>query len=331
MENHGINDFVASYEEQQARRISGFWRRIAAFLLDSLLLALIGFALGAFCFDFLADLGALGKLLGFSIALAYFGLLNSSIGRGQTLGKRMMKIEVVDRSGRHIALGRSLLRYMVLGAPYFLNNTALPANLLNAPGSMLISFIIFGCGSAIIYMYLFNRRTRQSLHDLVAGTFVVRTEPTGAVTNTLWRPHLTVVGILFALALMAPVYLQRQFEGVGELPQAAATQHALLESGMVQAASVHFGKSWTVSNGNRSESTFLKVQAMVRLPAQNDEATSLKIGRIVFDTYDSVLQKDLVSVIVTRGYDIGIARASVSYTQTYSPDTWLEMLEESTE
>ena len=37
--------------------------------------------------------------------------------------------------------------------------------------------ILFGFGQAIVYLYIFNRRTRQSLHDLILGTFVTQTTP----------------------------------------------------------------------------------------------------------------------------------------------------------
>ncbi len=101
------------------RKICGFWRRVAALMIDSLPLGVVGLVMGWFFFDALAQLGSGGRLLGFAIALLYFGILNSSVGRGQTLGKRAMGIEVVDGAGRHIRarpLRASLLR---AGRPLF--------------------------------------------------------------------------------------------------------------------------------------------------------------------------------------------------------------------
>jgi hypothetical protein len=80
-------------------------------------------------------------------------------------------------------------------------------------------FILFGFGDAIVYLYIFNRRTRQSLHDLIVGTFVTQTTPRrtynlhdliaavfvsqrpppGQVVGSIWRPHLIVVGVWLVL------------------------------------------------------------------------------------------------------------------------------------
>jgi uncharacterized RDD family membrane protein YckC len=79
--------------------ISGFWRRLLAFIFDGVLLGLVGVILGLLLFDSLARLGGWGRLIGFCHALVYFGVLNSAIGGGQTIGKRIMKIQVVDRTG----------------------------------------------------------------------------------------------------------------------------------------------------------------------------------------------------------------------------------------
>ena len=68
------------------RIISGFWRRLLAFLLDGIFIGILGFILGLFLFDFFAQIGGYGRIVGFCIALAYFGLLNSSVGKGQTIG-----------------------------------------------------------------------------------------------------------------------------------------------------------------------------------------------------------------------------------------------------
>ena len=69
-------------ETPEPRVICGFWRRILALAIDVLFLALMGHVLGIFFFNFLVQLGGLGLLVGFTIGLLYFGILNSAIGKG---------------------------------------------------------------------------------------------------------------------------------------------------------------------------------------------------------------------------------------------------------
>src|ERR1700722_15306873 len=115
------------------RIVSGFWRRVLALFLDSFVLGVFGWTFGFFLFDFFARLGGWGRLIGFGVALVYFGRFNSGLEKGKTIGKRIMGIEVIDSAGSHISLGRSLLRYLVLGVPFFLNGALLPGSILTSP------------------------------------------------------------------------------------------------------------------------------------------------------------------------------------------------------
>src|SRR5690348_14117245 len=79
---------------EQRPPIAGFWRRLAAFVVDALILGVPAMLLGFAMFDWAASLGQAGRLIGFVVALLYFGLLNSRLGGGQTLGKRLLGIRV---------------------------------------------------------------------------------------------------------------------------------------------------------------------------------------------------------------------------------------------
>ena len=78
---------------------AGFWRRVAAFLVDALILALAGHLLGLVLFDVFVRLGPWGPCVGFVVALGYF-LPQECARRGQSLGKRLLRIRVVDAWGR---------------------------------------------------------------------------------------------------------------------------------------------------------------------------------------------------------------------------------------
>src|SRR5580704_3627527 len=87
--------------------IAGFWRRLLALVIDQLVLGFLGFCLGLILYDYFAALGGLGRTIGFVIATAYLGVRNSRICDGQTIGKSLMKIRVVDGDGKTLPIGKS--------------------------------------------------------------------------------------------------------------------------------------------------------------------------------------------------------------------------------
>src|SRR5262245_42517816 len=113
-------------ESNAARPIAGFWRRLGAFFLDCLALGVLGGAIGFFLNDTFASLGPWGRLLGFLVALIYFGIFNSRISGGQTLGKRLLSVKVVAKDGTSLSVSKSFLRFLPLGVPWFLNNAQVP-------------------------------------------------------------------------------------------------------------------------------------------------------------------------------------------------------------
>ena len=311
--------------ESDHRAISGFWRRLLAFIIDSLLLLLVGLLCGLFLFDSLAHLGGWGRLVGFSVALVYFGLLNSTAGRGQTIGKRVMNIEVVDRTGRHIALGRSMLRFVIFGIPFFLNGAMIPPDVATSPVGHIISFVLFGFGGAIIYLYVFNRHTRQSLHDLAVGTFVTRTSPTGEVAGSVWRAHIAVIGTWF-LAVVVLSVVANALSQKGVFPSLLDVQREIQASGKVHVAEVNVGKSWHRADGSRSETTYFHSIAIWKRRPRDEEAAARSIASIILRSYPEIMEKDVLTVNIVFGYDIGIARAWKSHTASHSPSEWREML-----
>jgi len=67
------------------RKISGFWRRLLAIMIDMFILGLLGLLLGEIFFDTFSQMGSQGFWVGLIIAVFYFGWMNSSRRNGQTL------------------------------------------------------------------------------------------------------------------------------------------------------------------------------------------------------------------------------------------------------
>jgi uncharacterized RDD family membrane protein YckC len=178
--------------------IPSFWRRIGAFILDTLLLGAIGVAFGFIFTEQLVQLGPFGRLLGFFVATTYFGILNSKLAGGQTFGKRVLKIKVVAKDGTPLSVSKAFLRFLPLGTAWFLNNAQFSESIIFSFWVYILSIAVFGIGLSTIYLYVFNRKSRQSLHDLVVGSYVVSAVASGPVKAIApWRGHLAVCALLF--------------------------------------------------------------------------------------------------------------------------------------
>jgi len=133
---------------------AGFWWRLLAYLIDTTVLTLalfavaliLGFILGAAGIEDSSLETVLG-VFGLVAIWLYFALMESAPGQA-TLGKRACGLKVTDRDGAPISFARASGRYF--------------AKILSA-ALLLIGYL----------MVAFTRR-KQGLHDIIAGTLVVR-------------------------------------------------------------------------------------------------------------------------------------------------------------
>jgi uncharacterized RDD family membrane protein YckC len=146
---------------------AGFWLRFVAFIIDSIVLYFMGTIV---TLPFLAAMGVRDvmrghlpmspeewmPLMGAFIRLAfirmvlnwlYYALLESSTWQA-TLGKKALGLEVTDVEGRRISFGRATGRFF--------------AKIISAL-ILFIGFIMAG----------FTEK-KQALHDMIAGTLVIR-------------------------------------------------------------------------------------------------------------------------------------------------------------
>jgi uncharacterized RDD family membrane protein YckC len=206
--------------------VAGISRRIGAFIIDSLILALIGLIVGACLRDQLAALGPWGRVVGFVIATYYFGVPQSRIGGGQSLGMRILKLRVIRPDGAALGLGAALLRAAIFCLAYFLSGLPAAFITLNEWFASGLSMLLFGVSFCVTYLLLFNRKTRQSLHDLAVGAFVVRATrgPLALPAAGVWRGHSAVVAASLVAFCVAGVWMARRWRGTSPDSRWTTTQ-----------------------------------------------------------------------------------------------------------
>lgn len=325
MEDNGTTaigaEKAATVDVQTSRR-PGILRRPLAMLIDALILGCGGLILGIALFDTLAHMGAWGRLIGFLIALVYFGVLNSHLGHGQTLGKRILRIEVVQLTGLPLSVSSSFLRSAILSLPYFANGLPLPLSRTPKAVFTLLSVVVFGIGGAILYLYLFNRASRRSLHDLLARSVVVRSRPGFIPSAPLWRGHIAIIAAvglgLITLTLIAVQLVSTR----ADIAQMLKVVEAVEGSQKVHTAGVWSGKTW----GPKGSGTFLKVTALLKRRPASFEQASDEIAAIVLKTSPDVMNMNQLWVAVGYGYDIGIAHWSIGSNTNLPPMEWTKRL-----
>jgi uncharacterized RDD family membrane protein YckC len=137
---------------------SGFWRRVGAAVLDSLILSvpsgILGAAVGAGRFaagtsyGYNPGAGAALNLVNTIIGVAYYAYLEGT--RGQTVGKMVLGIKVIDAdNGGLIGIPRGIGRYF----------------------ARILSAIALGLG----YLWMLWDPRKQCWHDKLVRSVVVRT------------------------------------------------------------------------------------------------------------------------------------------------------------
>jgi len=135
---------------------AGFWRRFAAYVIDNILVTvvfwLVALVLGAIA----GDGGVIvAYILGTIGVFVYFAAMESSTSQA-TVGKIALGIQVTDLEGNRVSFGKALGRNL--------------AKILSA----LILYVGF-------IMAAFTAK-KQGLHDMIAGTLVVKK---GATTTPM--------------------------------------------------------------------------------------------------------------------------------------------------
>jgi uncharacterized RDD family membrane protein YckC len=296
----------------------GFWRRVLAFFLDSLVLGLAGLAVGTVLFDVLAPLAGPTRLIGLPVGLAYFGYLSSRAGGSATVGMRMLGAEVVSAGGRPIGLLRSLWRALVLQLPLSLNGALVRIDDPDwaAAFTVLASTCVFGVGLAQIILLLFNHPSRRLVHDLLSGAAVVR-KGAGAVPKTRSRaPAVAFAVVLLALGGSA-VLAYYPFEkpaGAGEAPNAVLALPEVIEAGTQDSTM----RVYSPEDGTTTTTHSLIVTARLdRWPEDKDKELA-RVGDAALKTWRLEPGQKL-RVVLKYGYDIGIASGWRTYDREYSP------------
>ena len=299
-------------------RPAGFWRRLVAFIIDCVIVGVVGLVVGLMFDDALSRMGGYERFIGFAIAVTYAGLLNSRLGSGQTLGKKILSIRTRGIDGSLLSVPRALARQSVFAIPFFLNGAPFSESVLMSFSGLVISLLLFGGLFSIIYLFVFNRKTRRSLHDYVVGSWVVRDGelPPEVVPSVIWRGHVVAVALLVLLSAALPLLgwklmKTETFAGLSEMNQAIATEPGVLSSGVV------VGTTYRSGGGSTD---YVAITLHIKGSDTDDEKRARMIARKVLAAHPPAASKDTISVTLVHGFDMVIASKWNQHSFWFKPE-----------
>jgi len=304
--------------------ISGFWRRFVAWLIDVLILGVIGQIIGVVFSSFLFSIGPYGRPIGLLFTIPYFGIMNSKIGGGQTFGKRIMKIAVRNKENEPIELWRSVIRISLLALPSLFNQWSIPV-FQNPIVVWFLSLIIFGLGGAIFYTMVFNRKARQGIHDLILGTYVVHIpekpiESFPTTSRIHWIVTSVWIGVVaigtLVMSLIAPSIISKT-----PLAPVMSLYNILQDDPRFFTVGVN-SNTFYGSNGKTSHSLIVTVWYKGKLAESDRKEVVESIVKTVLENTENIDDYDGIQVKITSAYDIGIASANLSMSFGNSIEDW---------
>ncbi len=156
---------------------TSFWLRLIAFIIDSVIVLTPVFVIGMIIIAFTHFSILLPLLLAID---AFYNVFFDTHG-GSTIGKRLLRMRVVNRDYQKVNLKTALLRETI---------------------GKYLCWITFSIG----FLLILARKDRKGLLDIVAGTFVVSTDPDNNIVVAANQKNPVLNKILF-FVLAIPIFI----------------------------------------------------------------------------------------------------------------------------
>lgn len=193
LEKENIQDNENKPTDSTPAYIAGFWRRSIAYFIDVLLVGLACYIISSILGNLVYQHPLLSLFIGYALTVGYYGIFNSHINHGQSAGKMLMSIKVVNLQHQYLSVSQSLLRAAILFAPLCLMSwTYLLSPLLDTLLSMLLVCLF----STTLYLFIFNSKNRRTIHDFIIGSCVVKDQVAVSEIQPTWKVHYFIVAAL---------------------------------------------------------------------------------------------------------------------------------------
>ena len=278
-----------------------FWKRIGAYFLDTaIILKIAGVLIGAAGASLWFEIGGYGIIIGAVVYLLYFGLMNSVLCKGQTIGKKLFAVKVVDRNNEYLPVGKSFLRALIFVICVYAVGAVLPEyhmfDIKNVLPLTILLFLYF----VFVLIFLFNKN-RQTLHDFSVKSFVVSKENIKKLYPDKTDSTVIIVSVIVALLFSVPILAgsvaaKNVFEKKTVFPDKLAKELNLDVFSYAQ-----YGEKDNKNLG-----------IVIRTKDIDNQELADKVGNYILLMSDKASSSENINVTLKNNYNIGIYKSSKS-------------------
>lgn len=291
---------TARSEMIDTKKSVSFWRRIFAHFIDSLVvLNIVLFLLLVAGSALWYKAGIYGIIVSLLLYTCYYGIMNSRVCNGQTIGKKVFGIKVVDAEGDLLPLDKSLIRsmtYTLCGSVgiclCYAASTVIPDYVSFNTDFIYTCTIFITLTMAMYGTFLFNIKTRQTFHDFAAGSYVVLKTNYNRLYNPKSRllPAISASILSFIICWTAASSLSNNVKSLPLKPNFTMQLNSDLK---VEALNTIFDK-------NNSELT-----VVIRTNNINNKMLAERIYTYISENYTSAGNIKSINIVLQKSYIVG--------------------------
>lgn len=307
--------------ERKESEFSPLTKRIIAFIIDLMVLSAVSFVIG-FSFmgtQMIKDPWEL--ILSFILITTYFSVFNSKIG-GSSIGKKAMKIQVLNINEEQIPLIRSIVRYSLLTAPYFIFSLleSFDISIYGFIGGLKFSYY-FG----LLFFLVTDKNLRRGYHDILLNTFVKANNLTiesfnypkkyskifGAVCLTITL--ISVAGNFYPVININTSEYQNQIDELETSMSSTTSTYEKIIAGIQKIEDVNAieGINLNTTNGVKS------LEIIVQSKTYKGEALTDKVYNEIKGSLGEFGELKNVTIISNYGFSMTLATFNNSYQKNY--------------
>lgn len=299
---------IHSNEVVEASAAVVFWKRIGAYYIDTLIvLKIAGLLIGTVGASLWYEIAGYGILAGAVVYLLYFGLMNSVLCGGQTIGKKLFAINVVDKNNEFISVGKSFLRAFIfvvcvyaVGAFSSALVTVMPEyHIFDIKNIFPLTVLLF-LYLVFVLIFIFNKN-RQTLHDFPVKSFVTSKENTKILYAEKTDITIIIVSVIIALIFSAPM-LAGSFAAKNIIKQKTVFPDKLADEMHLDVFS--YAQYGSEENKN--------LGIVVRTKDIDNQALADKVGNYILLNSAYASSSKNINVTLKNNYNIGIYKSSKS-------------------